>query len=85
MIGRRAFLAMVGAGVVAAPIDGDAQSAYRVGVISHGGAYDQAIAGLRAGLKDFGWEHGAQYLLHMRDSRGDLNAVVTAATSPPAR
>jgi ABC transporter substrate binding protein len=52
-----------------------------VGVISHGGSYDQAIAGLREGLKDLGWEHGAQYLLHMRDGHGDLKAVVTAATS----
>jgi putative tryptophan/tyrosine transport system substrate-binding protein len=81
MIDRRAFLTMVGAAVVAAPIDGDAQSPYRVGVISHGGSYDQAIAGLREGLKDLGWEHGAQYLLHMRDGHGDLKAVVTAATS----
>ena len=78
---RRAFLTLVGVAVVIVPDNTQAQSPYRVGVISHGGSYDQAIAGLRDGLKELGWEQGAQYLLHMRDSHGDLKAVATAATS----
>jgi len=51
------------------------------GYPSHGGSYDQAIVGLREGLKALGWEPGAQYLLHMRDSHGDLKVVATVATS----
>jgi len=67
--------------VVAAPSNGEAQPPYRVGVISHGGSYDQAIIGLREGLKELGLAQGAQYLLHMRDGHGDLKVVATAATS----
>jgi len=78
---RRAFLTTVGVAVVAAPFNGEAQLPYRIGIISHGGSYDQAIVGLREGLKALGWEPGAQYLLHMRDSHGDLKVVATVATS----
>jgi putative ABC transport system substrate-binding protein len=55
--------------------------AFRVGVIHQGGSYDQAIVGLQNGLRELGWKQGEQYLLHMRNAKGDLKAVGAAASS----
>jgi len=53
---------------------------YRVGVVLQGGAsYFSAIDGLRAGLKELGFEDGKQFVLHVRDAKGDLKAVEVAA------
>jgi putative tryptophan/tyrosine transport system substrate-binding protein len=81
MINRRA-VAGLGA-VLAAPLAAEAQSAraYHVGVIGHGGSYAQATVGLRDGLKELGFEQGQQYLLHMREAHGLLEAVGSAASS----
>jgi hypothetical protein len=54
---------------------------YRIGVVHQGGSYDQAIAGLQDGLKELGFDLGKHYLLHLRDVRGDLKAVDSAARS----
>jgi putative ABC transport system substrate-binding protein len=51
----------------------------RVGVILPGGPYYAAIDGLREGLKELGLEDGKQYVLEMRDVKGDLKAVGEAA------
>ena len=52
---------------------------YRIGVVLQGGSYSAAIDGLRDGLRELGFEEGKQFLLHVRDVKGDLNAVEPAA------
>ena len=67
----------------AAPFAVGAQQArvYRIGVILQGGPYYAAIDGLRDGLRELGLEEGKQFLLHVRDTKGDLKSVETAARS----
>src|SRR5262245_7111251 len=78
---RRHFLFTSLAGVLATPHGAIAQSAgpYRVGLVHHGGSYDQASVGLRDGLTQLGSQEGQQYLVHMRDAHGDLEVVREAA------
>jgi hypothetical protein len=68
---RRTFLAQTAA-VLAAPLAAEAQKSgiYRVGVVSHGGLYGEAIDGLRDGLRQSGLEEGKQVVLHVRQRRG---------------
>ena len=77
--GLRLFLLLVPlAGV---PLTTNAQEAKvnRVGVILPGGPYYAAIDGLREGLKELGLEDGKQYVLEIRDVKGDLKVVGEAA------
>jgi len=69
--------------LVAAPFAVEAQQAsgYRIGVILQGGPYYAAIDGLRDGLKELGLEEGKQFVLHVRDTKGDLTSVEAAARS----
>jgi putative ABC transport system substrate-binding protein len=83
MIRRRAFVAGMAA-VMAGPLGARAQQparVYRVGVVMGGGPYLHAIDGLRDGLKDLGLEERRDFVLHVRDTRGDLKAVEAAAKS----
>ena len=78
---RRAFLGTLAGGVFV-PLAAEAQEAgkvYRVGVVLEGGPYYAAIGGLRAGLRELGFEEGNQYVLHIRDVKGDLSAVTETA------
>ena len=78
MTTRRAFLGTLAGGILAASRTAEAQPAgkvYRVGVVLQGGPYYAAVDGLRAGLKDLGFEEGKQYILHIRDVKSDLAAV----------
>jgi len=63
------------------PLIADAQEAklHRVGVILPEGPYYEAIDGLREGLKELGLEDGKQYVLEIRDVKGDLKVVREAA------
>jgi ABC-type uncharacterized transport system substrate-binding protein len=83
MTARRFTLAVLAAlALLAVPLAGRTQQdrVYRVGVIHQGGAsYDQALKGLRDGLKELGLEEGKQFVLHVRDAKGDLKAVEEAA------
>ena len=84
MTTRRTFLGTLAGGLLAAPLGAQAQPAakvYRVGVVLEGGPYYAAVDGLRAGLRDLGFEEGKQYILHVRDVKGDLTAVGEAARS----
>ena len=66
----------------ATPLAPEAQPAakvYRVGVVLQGGPYHSAVDGLRDGLKGLGFEEATQYVLHVRDVKGDLTAVGDAA------
>src|SRR5712691_6261966 len=65
----------------ALPLAGEAQQAlvYRVGVVLQGGLYFSAIDGLRDGLRELGLEEGKQFVLHVRDGKGDLKSVEATA------
>ena len=78
---RRSFLATLTGGLLAAPLAAEAQPAraYRIGVILQGGPYSAAIDGVRDGLKELGLEEGKQFVLHVRDTKGDLRSVAAAA------
>jgi putative tryptophan/tyrosine transport system substrate-binding protein len=78
---RRAFMALVSGGLLAAPLAAGAQQprVYRVGVLLQGGPYLGAVDGLRKGLAELGLEEGKQFILHIREGRGDLKAVEQAA------
>jgi ABC-type uncharacterized transport system substrate-binding protein len=52
---------------------------YRVGVITAGGAWYEVIDGLKAGLKQLGLEEGKQFILAIRDTKGDAKAAEAAA------
>ena len=70
------IVALVGYGAIA-----EAQQAkvYRVGVLLQGGPLYTIIDGLRDGLREMGFEEGRQYVLEIRDAKGDLKAAEAAA------
>ena len=52
---------------------------YRVGVLTAGGVWYETIDGLRVGLRELGLEEGKQFILAIRDTKGDLKAAEEAA------
>jgi putative ABC transport system substrate-binding protein len=54
---------------------------YRVAVIHEGGPYTAVVDGLKDGLKELGLVEGKQYVLEIRDLKGDLKAAEGAAKS----
>ena len=54
---------------------------YRVGVIHEGGPYTAVVDGLKEGLKELRFVEGKQYVLEIRDLKGDLKAAEGAARS----
>src|SRR5215510_880742 len=52
---------------------------YRLGVLVPGEAWYEIIHGLRVGLKQLGFEEGKQYVLSIRDWKGDVKAAEEAA------
>ena len=50
----------------------------RVGVILQGGPWYAIVEGLRDGLRELGLAEGKQFVLDVRDTRGDLKAVDAA-------
>jgi len=48
-------------------------------VIHQGGPYSAVIDGLRDGLRELGLEEGKQFVLHVRDGKGDLKSVEATA------
>jgi putative ABC transport system substrate-binding protein len=51
----------------------------RVGVLSPGGAWYETIDGLWVGLKQLGFEQGKQFVLEIRDTKGDAKAAEEGA------
>jgi ABC-type uncharacterized transport system substrate-binding protein len=51
----------------------------RIGVVLQGGTWYDAIDGLKQGMADLGYAEGKQFVLDIRDSKGDLKAVEEAA------
>src|SRR5882724_2483021 len=52
---------------------------YRVGVLLPGDAWYEIIDGLRTGLRELGLEEGKQFVLDIRDTKGDAKAAEEAA------
>jgi putative tryptophan/tyrosine transport system substrate-binding protein len=52
---------------------------YRIGVITAGGAWYGTIDGLRVGLRELGLEEGKQFVLTIRDTKGNAKAAEVAA------
>jgi len=52
---------------------------YRVGVIFQGGPEYSIVKGLKSGLQDLGFEAGKQYVLELRDLKGNRKAAEEAA------
>jgi ABC-type uncharacterized transport system substrate-binding protein len=52
---------------------------YRVGVLLPGEAWYEMIEGLRVGLKQLGLEEGNQFVLAIRDWKGETKAAEEAA------
>ena len=48
---------------------------YRVGVVFQGGPDYVIVDGLKSGLRDLGFEAGKQYVLELRDLKGDRKAA----------
>jgi putative ABC transport system substrate-binding protein len=80
---RAALTVVLALGLLAEPLAVEAQRArvYRIGVLIQGGPYLAAIDGLREGLRELGLEEGKHFVLHVRDTKGDLKSVETAARS----
>lgn len=82
---RRVFIAGLSCGV-AWPIifnhDACAQDAkpHRLGVILQGNPWYEVVDGLRDGLNRLGWMEGRDFVVDIRDTHGDRDAVEQAAT-----
>src|SRR4030095_10824697 len=65
---------MVAVMLLAVSVMAEAQQpkSYRIGVITGGGAYCETIDGLRAVLKQLGFEEGKRFVLAIRDTKGDV-------------
>jgi putative ABC transport system substrate-binding protein len=84
----RVFRAIALTGVLAlailAPrVAAEAQPArvYRIGVVMLGGPYSLAVDGLREGLRKLRFEEGKNFVLDIRDTKGDFKSAETAAQS----
>ncbi len=75
------FGVVLGALLLALSFPAEAQQpkVYRVGVITAGGEWYETIDGLRVGLKQLGLEEGKQFILTIRDTKGDAKAAEEAA------
>jgi putative ABC transport system substrate-binding protein len=84
---RRAVVLALVLGILVAPVAAEVRQArvYRVGVILQRGPSYAAIDGLRDGLRELGLEEGKQFVLHVRDTTGDLKSVAAAARSLEAQ
>ena len=81
MIDRRTFIALLGSAAMVQLAQAQQPKVYRVGVIFQGGPDYVIVDGLKAGLRDLGFETGKHYLLELRDLKGDRKAAEQAARS----
>lgn len=80
-----AVLATVGLGVLVwfyrggfSPVSRETKP-YRVAVVLLGGAYHQALNGLKDEMKNLGYVDGKDILYYVKDTNGDQDALTTAA------
>jgi putative tryptophan/tyrosine transport system substrate-binding protein len=79
---RREIIAGIASAAVLwphAPIAQEPERLRRVGVLIQGDTYYVGVDGLREGLKTLGLEEGSRLALLVRDMKGDLTAIETAA------
>ena len=78
-----AFLARLAALAVVSVHLAQAQPAkvYRIGIVIEGGPFYAVIDGLKDGLRELGFVEGTQFVLELRDLRGDRNAAEGVAKS----
>ena len=62
-----------------ATVEAQQPKPYRVGVLVPGEAWYEIIDGLRAGLRQLGLEEGKQFVLDIRDTKGEMKAAEEAA------
>ena len=77
------FTGLLALALLARPQASEAQTGpiHRVGVVLLGGPHSATVEGLRDGLRDLGLEEGKQFVLHVRDAKGDLSLAEAAARS----
>jgi len=82
---RREFIAALGGTAVWPAIvrvaGAQKVNAYHIGVILQGDPWYEVVDGLREGLNQLGLVEGKHFVLDIRDTRGDLNAVGHAAAN----
>jgi ABC-type uncharacterized transport system substrate-binding protein len=78
---KKIFCVALGAILMAFSFSAKAQQpkVYRIGVLLAGEAWYEIVDGLRAGLRELGLEEGKQFVLEIRDTKGDLKAAEEAA------
>jgi putative ABC transport system substrate-binding protein len=81
VIDRRTFLALLGSAAIVQLAEAQQAKVYRVGVVLEGGPFYALINGLKDGLRDLGFAEGKQYVLEIRDLKGDRKAAEAAARS----
>jgi putative ABC transport system substrate-binding protein len=62
-----------------AAVEAQQSKVYRVGVITSGGPWYEVLDGLRVGLRKLGFEEGKQFVLTIRDTKGDTKVAEEAA------
>ena len=78
---RVVLAGLLGLVLLAAPLVTEAQQprVYQIGVVLHGGPYFGDIEGLRDGLKERGLVEAKHFVLRVRDTKGDVTLVESAA------
>ena len=77
---RRTFLTGMAAAIVRpSAAAGQHGRLYRVGVILQGGPYSAAIDRLRQGLRELGLAEEKDFVLDVRNAKGDLRSIASAA------
>ena len=62
-----------------AAVEAQQPKAHRVGVITSGGPWYEVLDGLRVGLRKLGFEEGKQFVLAIRDTKGETKVAEEAA------
>jgi putative tryptophan/tyrosine transport system substrate-binding protein len=78
---RRTFIALLGSAAIVQVAEAQQAKVYRVGIILEGGPFYALIDGLKDGLRDLGFAEGRQYVLEIRDLKGDRKSAEEAARS----
>jgi len=78
---KKIFMFVLATSILAAgpPAEAQQPNVYPVGVLVPGDAWYEITDGLRAGLRELGLEEGKQFVLEIRDTKGDLKAAEEAA------
>src|SRR5678816_2603512 len=78
---KKFFAFVLATSILAAvpPAEAQQPKVYRVGVLLPGEAWYEIIDGLRVGLRQLGFEEGKQFILAIRDWKGDVKAAEEAA------